>query len=157
MPFPLTAKLTPAFTIELRLAPPVFLHTPQLGVRHAAVHVLEGAVHGPRLSGKVLPNSGGDWARLRPDGVLELDARYSLQADDGTVITMTSTGYRWGAPELMQAQARGEYVDPEAYYMRVTPKFVVGEGPHEWLARHLFVGLGGRTAEGNRIDYFVLE
>jgi len=157
MPFPLHPSLTPAFTIELELAPPVFLPSPQLGVRHAAVHVLSGSITGPRLSGRVVPSSGGDWARLRPDGVLELDARYSLEANDGTFITMNSVGYRWGPADLMQAQARGELVDPGDYYMRVTPRFVVGEGPHEWLARHIFVGLGGRTATGNRIDYFVLD
>lgn len=157
MPFPLTPRLQPAFTIELTLAPPVFLPTPQLGVRHAAVHVTGGTISGPRLSGTVISNSGGDWAKLRPDGVLEFDARYSLQADDGTIIALNSRGYRWGPPELMQAQARGEFVDPSEYYMRVTPQFVVGEGPHEWLSRHVFVGLGGRTEHGNRIDYFVLD
>lgn len=157
MPFPLAPSLTPAFTITLELSPPLFLPTPQLGVRHAAVHVRAGVVSGPRLNGHVLPDSGGDWARLRPDGVLELDARYTLEADDGTLITLIAQGYRWGPAELMQAQARGEVIDPADYYMRVTPRFVVGEGPHEWLARHIFVGLGGRTATGNRIDYYTVE
>lgn len=55
--------------------------------------------------------SGGDWRLLRPDGVLDFDARYLLRTDDGTVIYMQNRGYRWGPPEMMAALSRREPVD----------------------------------------------
>jgi hypothetical protein len=44
-----------------------------------------GEVTGPLLQGKVLPG-GADWQFVRPDGVLQIEAKYTLQATDGTLI-----------------------------------------------------------------------
>jgi hypothetical protein len=40
--------------------------------------------------------------------------------------------------------------------MRVSPKFEAPEGPHEWLSRHVFVGVAEKTPGANRIHYFVV-
>src|SRR5512146_2580456 len=74
-----------------------------------------GRFQGPRLRGKVLPG-GGDWTLLRGDGVLELDLRVSLETDDGALIHLSSFGLRHGPTEVLAALARGERVDPSAYY-----------------------------------------
>ena len=37
-----------------------------------------GTFEGPRLRGTILPGSA-DWQLLRPDGVLEMDLRFTLQ------------------------------------------------------------------------------
>jgi len=58
-----------------------------------------GSFEGPRLRGKVLPD-GSDWTLLRSDGVLELDLRITLEADDGALIYMNSVGLRHGPPEM---------------------------------------------------------
>src|SRR5438477_5869113 len=58
--------------------------------------IASGHFEGPRLRGKVLPG-GGDWTLLRPDGVLELDLRITLETDDGALIHMTFFGIRHGA------------------------------------------------------------
>lgn len=42
------------------------------------------------LAGKVV--SSGDWALLRSDGVLALDARLSIKADDGSLIALALAG-----------------------------------------------------------------
>jgi hypothetical protein len=47
-------------------------------------------------------------------------------------------------------------VRPDEYYMRVSPKFDVPEGPHEWMSRHVFVGVAEKTPGSNRIHYFVV-
>lgn len=65
-------------------------------------------------------------------------------------------GYRWGTRDVMDRLAAGDPVDPSAYYMRVTPRFEVREGAHDWLRRHVFVGVGRKTPTGNHIDYFVV-
>lgn len=148
-----------AFGIDLTLEPPVILGggtADAVPAATAIVQVADGRIDGPRLRGRVVPGSGGDWARVRSDGVLEFNARYLLEAEDGTVIALRSRGYRWGPPEVMLALARGEPADPTSYYMRITPTFEVRPGPHEWLARHVFLGTGRKTADGNHIDYHVV-
>lgn len=45
----------------------------------------------------------------------------------------------------------------DAYYMRTSPRFEVAEGPHDWLAKHVFVGRGEKTPEGNKIHYFMVS
>lgn len=142
-------KFEYAFTIHLTLKRPVFI-----GSGRAAVYVESGVIEGPKLTGRVLPDSGGDWAGLRADGVLDFDARYLLEADDGTVIYLQNRGYRWGPPEVMQRLNTGQPVDASEYYMRVTPRFEVAAGPHEWLARHVFIGVAERTPTGNSIHYY---
>lgn len=150
-----TPRLEFAFGVALTLDPPLLLGGPPAG-QTAVVHVTGGSFAGPRLRGRVVPGSGGDWARLRADGVLEFDARYLLEEADGTLITLRSLGYRWGPPSVMERLVRGQQVEPSAYYMRVTPRFEVRPGAHDWLGRHVFVGVGRKTPGGNHIDYFAV-
>jgi hypothetical protein len=34
--------------------------------------------------------------------------------------------------------------------------FETEKGPHEWLMRHVFVGIGRRRKDGNTIRYYAL-
>jgi hypothetical protein len=40
--------------------------------------------------------------------------------------------------------------------MRVAPKFEAPEGPHEWMNRHVFVGVAEKLPGANRIHYCVV-
>lgn len=74
-------ELRSAFELSVELQPPLdFGHT-QAGHRRV-VQIAGGSVSGPRLQGRVLP-VGADWQILRPDGTADLDARYTIQTDDG--------------------------------------------------------------------------
>ena len=53
-------------------------------------------VSGPRLNGKLVDYSGADWPAVRTDGVVELNAHYMIQADDGTLIYIRNLGYVHG-------------------------------------------------------------
>jgi hypothetical protein len=111
------------------------------GAKQGNVSVQSGVVEGPRLNGKVLDYSGADWALVRPDGVVELNAHYMLQADDGTLIYIRNLGYVYGAAPVgpgMQA--------PRSSYFRCTPYFRAPEGPHDWLNRTVIIGGGERKA-----------
>ena len=101
-------------------------------------------------------SGNGDFPLLRPNGVIDFDARYLLEADDGAVIYMQNRGYRWGSEEAMAKMSRNEPVGPGEYYMRVSPKFDAPEGPHEWMSRHVFVGVAEKIPGANRIHYFVV-
>jgi hypothetical protein len=157
LPHTFQPKLDYAFTIELVLNPALFVGASPTGAERAAVYVKSGTITGPLLKGIVLPMSGGDWARKRPDGTLDFDARYMLQLEDGTLIYMQNTGYRWASPEAMAKMSRHEDVPFKDYYMRVTPKFEVKSGIYDWLTRYVFVGVAEKIPSGNRIHYFIVR
>jgi hypothetical protein len=54
--------------------------------RASPIRSLAARFEGDRLRGKVLPG-GADWTLKRPDGVVELDLRITLQTDDGALST----------------------------------------------------------------------
>jgi hypothetical protein len=96
--------------------------------------IIGGGFEGDRLRGKVLPG-GGDWVVKRPDGVLELDLRVTLETDDGALIHMTFEGIR-------DDRASG------APYFRTLPRFETAEVKYSFLNRLLAVGTGEIGAGG---------
>jgi hypothetical protein len=96
--------------------------------------VTGGSVEGDRLRGKVLPG-GGDWVVKRPDGVLELDLRITLETDDGALIHMTFEGIRNDGA-------------PGAPYFRTLPRFETAEAKYSFLNRLLAVGTGEIHPDG---------
>jgi hypothetical protein len=109
-----------------------------------------------------VPGSGGDYAYFRPDDVAVFDARYMLEEDDGTLILLNNKGFLWGRkPDTMQklrdwAFADGAPVPHEEYYLRGNPTFETSIGKHDWLTKHVFIGVGERRPEGNRLRYYAL-
>lgn len=147
-----------AFTISISLTRPYWVSPPARGDMRAAIHAADGTVEGPLLNGKVVPMSGGDFPLTRPDGVIDFDARYLLEADDGAIIYLENRGFRWArSPEVAARMKRNEPVDHSEYYMRVTPRFDVPAGPHDWMSRHVFVGVAEKIPGANRIHYFVVR
>ncbi len=132
--FVLEARVTVATPIELGPTP--------YGQRRV-IHITGGTFEGPRLRGTIVPG-GADWQVIRPDGVTELTALYELKTDDGTLIHVTNRGLRHGPEEVMQRLARGETVDPAAYYFRTVPVFEAPNGAYGWLNRGIFVATGAR-------------
>jgi hypothetical protein len=115
-----------------------------LGERRV-VNILGGTFEGPRLRGRVLPG-GADWQIVRRDGVLDIDARYALQAEAGAVVRVVSQGYRHGSSEVLAALARGEPVDPARYFFRTIMRFETGAPDLEWLNRTIAVATARRQA-----------
>lgn len=138
--------MTPAldFVFELRVAVGAATELGALPAgRRRFIPITGGEILGPRLNGRVLPG-GGDWQLIRPDGVAELEARYMLEAADGTSIGVANRGLRHGPEDVMRRLAAGEAVDPVAYYFRSAFRFEPPPGPHEWLGRSVFLGVGER-------------
>jgi hypothetical protein len=133
-------------TLKLTTAPVEAIGAVALG-RRAVFPITGGEFEGPKLRGKVLPG-GGDWTLLRPDGVLELDLRITLQTDDGALIYMTFTGLRHGPADVIAAIGRGEPVDPAKYYFRTAPRFETASEKYGFLNRLLAVGVGENRLSG---------
>jgi len=142
-------------TLQVAVMPAQNLVAVPVGTR-VTVPISGGHFEGARLRGKVLPG-GGDWTLLRSDGVLELDLRLTLETDDGALIHLTSFGLRHGPPDVLAALARGERVDPAAYYFRTTPRFETGHPKYAFLNRLLAVAAGDRRAEGPIYDVHELR
>jgi len=136
----------PLMTLQVFVLPPQKLGSVPHGTR-SIVAITGGTFDGPRLRGKVLPG-GGDWILLRPDGVLILDLRITLETEDGALISMTSFGVRHGPPEVLAALARGESVDPSSYYFRTAPRFETSAPQYSFLQRLIAVASGNRLASG---------
>lgn len=149
-----------AFEVRLRFTRVQNITSMPTGAGRGAVYVDSGEFSGPNIRGRAVPNSGGDYALFRPDGVLSFDARYMLQEEDGTLILMQNRGFLWGRhSDTMQklramAFAGGPGVDSGEYYLRASPSFEVETGRHDWLMRHVFVGMGERKSDGNLVRYY---
>lgn len=157
-----TPTLEFVFEIDLSFTRTHNIDNMPTGAGRGAVYLDSGTVVGPRLNGIAVPGSGGDWALFRPDDVLSFDARYMLQADDGTLILLRNNGYLWGrhADTMTKIRAwifeNGPEVPETDYYLRASPTFEVERGKHDWLMRHVIVGVGRRKAQGNVLRYYAL-
>jgi len=155
-------RLAFAFEIAIRFQKHDSVPDMPSGAGRGFVYIDGGTITGPKLQGEVLGGSGGDWALFRPDDVLATDARYMLQASDGTKILMHNRGYLWGRqPDTIRRMQDwmfrgGPEVPFEDFYLRAAPQFECPIGPHDWLMRHIFVGIGQRERDGNRIRYYAL-
>lgn len=145
-------KLQPLFRAEITLAAPQELgETPQ--GRRRIIGITGGRFAGDRLSGRVLAG-GADWQVIRPDGVADLDARYTLETSDGALIYVRNRGYRHGPPDTIRRLAAGETVDPSLYYMRTTPRFETGDARYAWLNRIVCVATGARRTDAVELEVF---
>jgi hypothetical protein len=153
-PHPYAPKFEHAFTITQKLDGIYWVKPSAMGETRAAVFNGEGTVTGPLLNGKLVPRSGGDYPLVRPNGVIDFDARYVIEADDGSAIYLQSRGFRWGSEEAMAKMSRNEPVADDEYYMRVSTKFDA-PAKYEWMTKHIFVGVAEKTPGGNSIHYFI--
>lgn len=118
------------------------------------VALVGGEVSGPRLTGRVVPHSGGDWPRIWDSGLIEFEAHYMLEASDGTPIYIHNRGVAYSSPEILARIEGGESVRSDDTYCRVTPRFEAPAGPHEWLNRTIFVGVAERRGGSTFFDYY---
>lgn len=118
------------------------------------IPILGGEARGPKLWGRVLPG-GADFQLVRSDGVVEVHARYVLEAPNGSCIYIENSGLRHGPAEAMERLRRGEPVDPSLIYFRSTPRFETGSEAYAWLTRFVFTASGVRRAD--RVELAVYQ
>jgi hypothetical protein len=140
-----TPKLQLLYTSRIDIAPLLDVGNAPYGQRRI-ISIMGGAFSGPRLSGRVLPG-GADWQIVRSDGIVEVDARYTLETDDGAFIYITNWGLRRGPPEVISRLSAGESVDPSEYYFRTAPTFETGAPRYAWLNGIIAVAAGERRAD----------
>ena len=120
------------------------------GVRRI-IPITGGEVRGDEVNGKVLP-FGADFQIIRPNELIDLEARYAFETDDGAVVYVENRGMRFGPVDLLLKLKRGEPVDPKLIYFRTVPKFETGAAKYRWLMEHIFVASAARHADRVVID-----
>lgn len=113
-----------------------------------------GTLEGPHLKGRVVPNSGADWIRIRPDGVGLLDVRFCLETHDNALIYAHWQGRSWSAPE--DSEYAYDVMKPDdpagawRYYFRTAPFFETSDPRYAWLNTIVSVSKS-RTGDGGPI------
>jgi hypothetical protein len=126
-------RTRPLMTLRLSTAPTQDIGAGPHGTR-VTFPIIGGTFEGERLRGKVL-QGGDDWTVKRPDGILELDMRVTLETEDGALIYMTLEGMRDDAA-------------PGAPYFRTLPRFETADPRYAFLNRILAVGKGAIRPDG---------
>jgi hypothetical protein len=142
------------FEARVSVAPPLVIGPSSKGLRRI-IPILGGTCDGPRLSGEVIPG-GADWQYVRPDGVLSLEARYTIRASDGALIQVINRGMRHGPAEIMAQVMRGETVPANAYYFRTVAEFEAPIGVHDWLNKAIVLGEAERKADAAIVRFHLV-
>ncbi|MCC7463886.1 MAG: DUF3237 family protein [Gammaproteobacteria bacterium] len=88
---------------------------------------------------------------------MDFEAHYQLEAADGTPIYIRNRRIAWSSTEVLARLEAGQTVASHETYCRVTPRFEVPAGPHDWLGRTLFVGTGERRGSHSVFDYYAVS
>ena len=102
------------------------------------------------LTGAVL-EGGVDWQRVRPDGVLEIDAHYTLRTEADEAIEVISQGVRKASASVAARLAQGEQVDADEYYFRTLVRLSTVAPRLSWLNDLVAVSTGERERSTVRI------
>lgn len=119
--------------------------------RRRIVPIVGGTAAGPGLSGTVRA-AGADTQTLRAPDVMDLDAHYLVDTDEGAVIEVRNRGVRVASPEDTAAVLRGEPVPPDRVYFRTTPLLSSDHPDWTWLSRRVFVATARRHPDVVEID-----
>lgn len=97
------------------------------------VRIKGGTFKGPDIEGVIL-EGGADWQLIRPDGVKELEARYTMRTHDGVNIHV-----------LNRVLAREDPGNPDpfspGFYRRSVLSFEVPmDSNYAWLNRYVYLG-----------------
>ena len=151
--------LTLLYRAEIEIGAPQMLGQTPVGERRI-IPITGGRFSGERLSGKILPG-GADWQLVRqsaPDEIeARVEARFTMETDDGALIYLTNTGIRRASPEQVRRMMAGEPVDPAGYYFRMTPRFETAAVRYGWLNGIIAVATGMRTPDRVIYDVYAVD
>jgi Protein of unknown function (DUF3237) len=109
-----------------------------------------GYVHGPALNGKILP-VGGDWMRIRPDGVGIAEIHALIKpAGGGTILTEYSGIVDFG-PDGYRLLAAGG--GPKRAPLRFAPRYLTKDPSLSWMNRLQCFGVGEVNLERYLVEY----
>jgi len=156
MDTPLALNAAFAFTARVEVGAPIVAgHTPD-GLRRF-IPITGGTVTGSAFTGKVVPGAG-DWQIVRSDGVISLEARYTLESVDGVKIAVTNRGLRVASAAVTERIARGDKVDASEYYFRTVATIEAPvDSRYAWMNQALFIGVAERRSDAAIVHFYQLK
>jgi hypothetical protein len=143
------------FNAMIEVAQPRDLGQTPVG-RRRIIDIVGGTFDGPRMRGRILAG-GADWQVALSDELTFVEARYTIETDDGALIYVRNHGFRHGAPDVIARLVRGEAVDPGDYYFRTTPTFETSAEAYDWLNRTIFIASGRRHPAAVELDVYEVK
>lgn len=138
----------------------VKLHLPAMDLGHTpdgnrVIFLIKGGTFdGPILRGRVVPDAGADWIRIRPDGTGVLDVRFCLETYDNALLYLQWNGRFWSKLDDAEYALDLEKPDDPAgawrYYFRAAPQFETSDPRYAWLNNVISV-TKSRTGDGGPI------
>lgn len=109
-----------------------------------------GTVRGPALNGEIM-HKGGDWMRVRSDGmgVCAIDAL--IRPDDGGVVLSEYSGLVDFGPDGYAALARGG--GPRRAPLRFAPRYLTAVEKYKWINRLQCFSIGEVDLERHIVEY----
>lgn len=137
-PFPYTMERVARVAVPLDRHPQVVGETPD-GLRINFYLGRGGRAAGPRFEATV-DHHGGDWMRIRPDGVGIVDLRATFLTPDGAVIVADYSGtFELGEDGYRNALANRF---PSRPRVQLAPRLLTASARYAWMNRLQFIGLG---------------
>lgn len=134
----MSVTLVPFAELIVDVAEPVTILRTDIGERRF-VAIRGGAMTGA-IDAEVIAG-GADWQWVSPEGIVEIDAHYTLRTTAGEVLELRSQGVR--RPSSSDT--------PGSFWSSITLRC---DGPSRQLTQSLFLATGERTAAGVRLTIF---
>lgn len=109
-----------------------------------------GYVHGPAVTGEILP-LGGDWMRIRPDGVGIAEIHALIKPVGGGIILTEYSGLVDFGPDGYRLLAAGG--GPRRAPLRFAPRYLTSEPRLSWLNRLQCFSVGEVNLERYLVEY----
>lgn len=132
------ARLRPLCRVDYELGEPIEVSSGPAGSVTVG-EITAARFDGDRLRASLKGRAAADWATVEPGGRVRVDARLTVETDDGAVILVTYLG---------RMNARTGIVYSSMY-------FETGDDRYEWLTRIMGVAKGNVT--GRSLTYDVFE
>ncbi|MCP4832325.1 MAG: DUF3237 domain-containing protein [Gammaproteobacteria bacterium] len=157
----MTIELEFMYEVRAEIGTPQIVGKTPAGIR-IIFPVLGGTVRGPVLNAEILPQAGGDWTTLRPDGSTSLDVRTVCKAENGDLIYCTYGGRMYAdTDEGLALGADMSKPDPDVgkdqYYLRINPLYETASETYGWLNKVVAIGTGQTGAGGLRYQVYQVK
>jgi hypothetical protein len=110
-----TPKLLPAFDARVELGE-LEDNGQTIAGHRRVIPIIGGTING-LVTGEILAG-GADWQIVRPDGTVQVDARYSARSAEGALLSIYAFGLRAGEPDVLEPLLLGDAIEPSRYYFR---------------------------------------
>lgn len=127
--------------IEVQVEPPIALGE-LAGAERRIIAIAGGTLHISGLFGTILPG-GADTQSVRPDGTIDLTARYAADMGEAGKLLIENTGIRRVGP-----------TSSDAPYFRGVMRFAAPPGALQWLNHSVFINTGRREGGTVILDLF---